>query len=108
MKDLFGKRFQCVDKVERSLAIIEIECMRAVCSFNRDVQSTLLWDKSVEFSGHANPRVFDANEPKNSRHQLFVEDRFLSPAPEAGSVGPVISRKALITVSTTGPEASGK
>ncbi len=97
-----------MDKVERSLAIIEIECMRAVCSFNREVQSTLLWDKSVEFSGHANPRVFDANEPKNSRHQLFVEDRFLSPAPEAGSVGPVIYRKALITVSTPGPEASGK
>ncbi len=87
MKNLFGKSFQCVDKVEWSLTIIEMECMRAVCSFNRDAQSTLLWDKAVDFSGHANTRVFDANEPKNSRHQLFVEDRFLSPAPEAGSVG---------------------
>ena len=53
----FRKMFEYLDQVEGPLTIIETGCMREIGNRAGDGQSTLLWDKYVEFSGNANPLV---------------------------------------------------
>ena len=73
----FRKMFEYLDQVEGPLTIIETGCMREIGNWAGDGQSTLLWDKYVEFSGNANPLVLtvDLDPAATSACKAMVSQR---------------------------------